>query len=495
MKFTVKDLDIATAGPLVVVLHKKDAQLLDLHAGDRVLVKAQRKKSVVIVDISESSRHLKSGELGCFEEVLNKLNLKHSDTVELASARKPYSIDLIKCKLQGCTLSESQMDTIVKDIVNDELTEGELTYFVSGCYTNGLHLKETVALTKAIVKHGRQLSIPKGHIIDKHCVGGVPGNRTTLLVVPIIAAAGYMLPKTSSRSITSPAGTADTMEVLCNVTLPVEEITRIVKKINACIAWGGGVNLAAADDKLIRVRHPLSIDPEGMLLASILAKKKAVGASHVIIDIPVGKHTKIRTKKQAEHLKSEFYRVGKMIGIKVHVVITKGEEPIGNGIGPALEARDVLWVLRRDPRGPKDLERKSIMLAGDLFHVAGVKNGREMAREILESGKAYAKMQEIIYEQGGDPDVDPEDIKIGEMEFTVNAAKSGVIEEINTSTISHIARMAGAPLDPEAGLFLHVHLGDKVKKGDPLFTIYAKTKDNLHFAKRAFYEDTAITIR
>lgn len=495
MKFKVKDLDIATEGPLVVVLNQKDAQLLDLHAADRVLLRFNKKKTVAIVDIAESKKSVKQGWLGCFEEIIDKLGITQGDEIRLDYAHKPRSIKFIKKKLKGKALDTKEIDTVVKDVVRDELSEGELTYFVSACYMHGLSLKETVDLTTAIVNHGKTLGLRNKMIVDKHCTGGVPGNRTTMLVVPIVAAAGLVMPKTSSRSITSPAGTADTMEVLCEVTLPVQKIGKIVRKLGACITWGGGVNLASADDKLIRVRHPLSIDPEGMMVASILAKKKAVGAKHVLVDIPVGKDTKVKTRTHANKLKKLFVSVGKKIGMNVHVLITDGEQPIGRGIGPALEARDVLWVLQQHPCRPMDLEKKSLMLAAKLMDIAGIKDAKKKATEILASGKAYEKFKQIIKAQGGDPNVDPMKIQVGKIQHRIRAPKNGTIIDLDTAIIAKIGRMAGAPLDKRAGVFVHQYEGTKVKKGQPIMTIYASTKANLHFAKMTYHREGGITIK
>ena len=320
-------------------------------------------------------------------------------------------------------------------------------------------------------------------IVDKHCIGGVPGNRTTMIVVPMLAAAGLTVPKTSSRSITSPAGTADTMEVLCPVSIDVKKMKKIVKKANACMVWGGGpMNLAAADDKLIKIRHPLSLDPEGMLLASILAKKAAVGATIVLIDIPLGKQTKIKTKKQARRLKKKFVAIGKKLGMRVKVVVTDGSKPIGNGIGPALEARDVLWLLRGDPRAPRDLRAKSLHVASVMMEMAGIKNPLETAHVMLETRLAYKKMQEIIKLQGGNPNIDPDKIPLGKFTHDIKADKTGIIDSINNKTISKIARVAGAPEDKGAGLYLHKTVGHRVAEGDVLFTIYAESEQKLGYA-------------
>lgn len=491
-KLIVKDLDIATGGPLVVAINQDDAKVLDVHQGDRVLLRA-KKKSVVIVDIAVNGKNIKRGHIGCFEEVLSKLNLKHKDEVRIDYAKKPASINIIRKKLDGGKISKKEMDIIVSDIVRDELSHGELTYFVSGCYTKGLDIDETVALTKSIVKYGDQIKVNKKKVLDKHCTGGIPGNRTTMLVIPIVAAAGYTFPKTSSRSITSPAGTADTMEVLAPVTLPVKKMENIVKKIGAFIAWGGGVNLASADDKLIKVRHPMSLDPRGMLLASILAKKKAVSSTHILIDIPVGKHTKIKSQSQAEQLKKDFIKVGKRLGMQITVIITHGEDVIGNGVGPALEAKDILYVLRRDHRRPLDLEKKALYMATRLLAICGEKNPGKKAKEMLESGKAYRKMQEIIKAQGGNPNIKPEDIELGKYNYTLKAKKTGIIKDINTNTISHSAKIAGAPLDKEAGIYMYKHEGEYVSKGDKILKLYTMSKSKLKFAKRALKQGIKIS--
>jgi len=306
--------------------------------------------------------------------------------------------------------------------------------------------------------------------------------RTTMVVVPILAAAGLKVPKTSSRAITSPSGTADTMEVLAPVKLSIKKLNSIVRKVGAFIAWGGGIQLASADDKLIQVRHAMSIDPEGMLLASILAKKKAVDSNRVLIDIPVGKHTKVKTRSDAEHLKREFIRIGSKLKMRIEVVVTDGRQPIGNGIGPVLEAKDVLYILQRDPRAPKDLEKKSLDMAAQILKMAGRKHPKRTAKEMLTSGKAYKKFQEIIKAQGGNEKIQPDDLPVADFKQTMIAYKSGVLVDINSASMARVARLAGAPLDKAAGIYLHHHEGAEVQKGEPIATVYAESKEKLQFA-------------
>ncbi len=473
MKFRVKDMDIATGGTLVAILNKKDARKLDLHSGDRILVKDHNREVTCILDISESRKAVPPGKIGLFEEVLAKLNVRNGNAVDIKLTGKPESIKHIRDKLYGKRLSYDELYHIVDDITQDRLTDIEKTYFVAGCFTKELSDDEVVDLTRAMVETGNKISFP-GITCDKHCIGGIPGNRTTMLIVPLIAAAGVTIAKTSSRAITSPAGTADTMECLAQVELSEKEIKAVVHKTKACIIHGGSISLAPADDKIIEVEHPLSIDAEGQMLASVMAKKYSVSASHILIDIPMGKGTKANTWATANHLRHKFGLIGKKLGMKVKVIITDGSQPIGNGIGPVLEAKDVLAVLKNDPAAPADLRKKSLMMAGLLLEMAGKSKkgqGLEYAKEILESGRALQKMNEIIDAQGKKSMP-----RIGQFGIAVKSGKIGRVKEIDNEALAKIARIAGAPDDKGAGIFITKKVHDLIKKGDLLYTVYAENK-------------------
>jgi len=482
MKLRVKDLYIASGGPLIAVVNREDAEMLDLHVMDRIKLKKGKKIETVVADIAQSKKIIPKGRIGVFEEVIDSLKLRNNDAVDIMLARKPISIDYIKKKLDGEKLTEEEIDQIVWDIVHNKLSSVELTYFVAACYTNVMTTEETVLLTKAMVKYGEILKLNKYPIIDKHSIGGIPGNRTTMVIVPIIAAAGYFIPKTSSRSITSPAGTADTMEVLAKVDFPIKKMKEIVLKTNGCIVWGGSLNLAPADDKIIAVERPLEIDAESQLLASIMAKKHSVSSTHILIDIPIGKDAKVKNKLEALNLKKKFESIGKKLKKHVKVLITDGTQPIGNGIGPALEARDILWLLKRDPRRPRDLENKCLMMCRHIFNMIGLKDGYKKAFDILDSGKAYSKMIEIIKAQGGS-EIAAEDINIGKYSYNFTSARSGKVVGIDNLFVSRIARIAGAPHDKGAGIYIYKHIGGKVKKREKLFTIYSENKNKLEYAK------------
>ena len=495
MKLKVKDMDIATGGPLIAILNQDDAHKLDLYVLDRIKIRKGKKIETVVVDIAESEKAVPHGRLGVFEEVIDSLGLKDKDEVEISIARKPLSLGIIKKKLDGGTLTKKEVHQIIWDVVHNKLSDIELTYFISACYTEAMSQKETIMLTEAMAEQGQTLKLKRYPIIDKHCIGGVPGNRTTMILVPIIAAAGLTMPKTSSRSITSPAGTADTMEVLAPVSFPLNKMKKIAEKTNGCIVWGGALNLAPADDKIIKVERPLGIDAESQLLASILAKKLSVSSTHIIIDIPAGKGAKVKDRKAALLLKKQFENIARKLKRYVRVVITSGSQPIGKGVGPALEARDVLRVLMRDSERPLDLEKKCIMMAGEILAMAGIKKGREKAKKILDSGKAYMKMKEIIKAQGGNPDITPKEIPLGRYRCTIRAKKSGVVGHIRNGAVSHIARIAGAPKYQGAGLYLYKHVGDKVSKGESLFKIYANSAAKLKYVKEVLKELEPFVIR
>ncbi len=481
MKLRAKVLQIATKGPFIAILNKLDAQNLDLEAIDRIKLKSKHKSQVVVVDLAYGKKEVKPGEIGLFLDVADELGIKDNDEIEIFLEQKPESLQYIKKKLDKNKLNKEEINQIIRDLLANRLTEIEATYFVAGCYINGMTIDESAYLAEAIVNNSGKIRFNKKIVVDKHSIGGLAANRTTLIIVPIVAAAGLTIPKTSTRSITSPSGTSDTMEVLAPVTHSKEKIMEIVSKTNACIVWGGTLDLASADDKLIQLEKPLGLDPEGFLLASILAKKSAVDSSHILIDIPIGPETKIKNKEKAKELAKKFVVLGKKLCMHIKVIISDGSQPIGNGIGPALEARDILLILQ-NRNGPDDLKKKALYMSGLIIEMGGQKDGQKRALEILKSGKAYKKLQEIIKAQGGNPNIQPEDIKLGEYAYTFKSSKSGKVNYISNNLITKLAKSAGAPIDKGAGVYLHKKVKDKVKENDSLITIYAESKDKLRFA-------------
>ncbi|HPM85950.1 MAG TPA: thymidine phosphorylase, partial [archaeon] len=304
-----------------------------------------------------------------------------------------------------------------------------------------------------------------------------------------------LMPKTSSRSITSAAGTADSMEVLAEVCLDTEKIRKITENVGGVIAWGGAVDLAPADDKIIKIEHPLSLDPEGQVIASVLAKKASVGSKFVVIDLPVGRYVKIKDKETAIRMAKKFVQVGKEVGMKIEAVITNGEEPCGLAFGSALEAKYALEVL--EGKRFDNLAQKSCELSGALLEMVGKAQsgkGYDMAKEILDSGKALEKFKEIIKAQGGKI-YSSEKIQSAPFTKEFKAGADGVIDEMNTKLLTRIARIAGAPSNKTAGLMLYKLVGEKVKEGDLLFTIHAENKDKLIAAEKFAFKNIPFSFK
>jgi AMP phosphorylase len=482
------------AGIPLAMLNKKTAEELGVHPDDRVSIKTLSRKSkeiYTIIDIID--KFVKGREIAISSELEESLNLKKGQKVDVNLASTPQSLVFIKRKLRNKTLSEKEIDKIVEDIANNFLSESEIALFVSSVYKYGMKMHEIISLIKAIQKSGNQLRLKNRLVADKHSVGGVPGNRTTPILVPICAAAGLTMPKNSSRAITSAAGTADVIEMIANVEFSIKELKKIIKKTNACMVWGGALGLVPADSRIIKVEKALKIDPEAQLLASIMSKKLAAGSKYILIDIPYGKHAKF-TKSRAISLKKKFDYLGRHFKKKLKCVLTEGNQPIGNGIGPGLELIDIINILDPKKKGPKDLEEKSLMLAGELLELtrkAKEGKGREVAEEILYSGKAFKKFKQIIKAQGGSL----KNIKPARFKKEIKSKKSGKIISIHNKKINSLARKAGCPLDKSAGLYLCCHVGDKVKKGEKILTIYSESKPRLREAINLYEKTQPIKLR
>lgn len=409
---------------------------------------------------------------------------------------KQKAINSIRKKLVGKALNYKEIFNIMDQIAKQKLGDVLTTYFSASSYSKGFSNQELYYLTKAMIETGEKLTF-KGVVADKHSIGGVPGTRTTLIIVPIVAASGFIIPKSSSRAITTPDGTADDMEVLAPVMLNKKKIKEVVKKTNGCIVWGGSFNIAPADDVIIKVEKPLLFESFDKIIVSIMAKKIAFGSNHVVIDVPYGHTVKILTLKEAEILKQKFEYLAKKFHIKIKVVVHKTDEPCGRGIGPVLEVRDALRVLQQKKNRPVDLEVRSINLAGNLLDLCLKDSPKKLqdyveknygnsfgwATKILEQGWAFRKMQEIILAQGGNPHIDSEGIKTGHHKLEIKASKKGIVKSLNSKNITIIVKILGAPGQKGAGIFLNKKNGEKFDRDDVIFTLYSENLYNLKEGK------------
>ena len=448
-------------------------------AHSRVEVRLGERRITAILNVVHGEL-LAPGEVGCSEAAWALLQPKPGERATFAHPAPVDSMSYVRGKIYSQRLAEPQMDAIISDVTAGRYTDVELAAFITSCADGRLSHDEITALTRAMVNAGERIAWPYTRVMDKHCVGGLPGNRTTMIVVPIAASLGLVIPKTSSRAITSPSGTADTMETLAPVDLSIEALRGVVEKEGGCIVWGGAMHLSPADDVLVRVERALDLDSEGQLVASVLSKKLAAGSTHVILDLPVGPTAKVRSEHAARALQRLLEGTAHAVGLKVRTLLSDGRQPVGRGIGPALEARDVLAVLRNEPGAPQDLREHSLDIATALVELADIAQGEEaraLALSVLQEGLALAKMEAICEAQGGMREP-PASVQTHE----VVAAHAGRVAAIDNRLLSRVAKLAGAPHAKAAGLELLVRLDERVSRGQPLFRLHAENHGDLDYA-------------
>lgn len=455
----------------------------------RVRVELNGREIIATLNVIESDL-LDIDEAGLSTWAWQALVASEGDSIVISHPPELASLAGVRAKLYGETLNQAAFDVIIADVAAGHYADIHVAAFIAACAAGHMSDAEVVSLTRAMVGAGARLQWPQAVIADKHCIGGLPGNRTSLIIVPIIAAAGLLMPKTSSRAITSPAGTADTMDVLAPVTHDLASMRRIVEREGGCIVWGGAVDLSPADDALISVARPLDLDSPAQLVASVISKKIAAGSTHAIIDIPVGPTAKVRSHVAARKLGNLLEHVGTKLGLAVQTIYTDGLQPVGRGIGPALEARDVLAVLRQSADAPLDLRERALQLAGALLEfcrVAREGEGYVVAEKLLDSGQAHAKFMSICDAQGGfcEP-------ALARFTHVVAAGHAGRIVEVGNRRLARIAKLAGAPKAPAAGIDLHVACWSRVEKGEPLFTLYAESPGELQYALDAMADSPEI---
>jgi thymidine phosphorylase len=459
----------------------------EFQALNKIEVQQNGRRILAVLNIVDEPGLIAPDELGLAEQAFHQLGLPEGARVQIAPASPPKSLEAVRRKIFGAQLTQAEIEAIIHDVAASRYSKTEIAAFLIAS-ARFLSANEVLDLTRAMANVGNRLSWTDPVVVDKHCIGGIPGNRTSMIVVPIVAAHGLMMPKTSSRAITSAAGTADSMEVLARVDLGIAEMRNVVEKARGCLVWGGHVNLSPADDVLISVERPLAIDTQEQLVASILSKKLAAGSSHLLIDIPVGPTAKVRSLAEAIRLRKLFEFVGDRVGLQVEIEFTDGRQPVGRGIGPVLEARDAMAVLANAPKAPQDLKEKSLLLAGrviDFDPALRGGGGHGRARDILESGQALAAMERIIDGQGRNP----VRYEAGELRAEIAAPSSGVVTAIDCYRIGRVARLAGAPMDKGAGIDLLAKLGDRVERGQPLYRIHACFQSDFRFARDLAAED------
>lgn len=477
LKARLMDLD---APELMVILGTTDAGLLGVKENDRVRLEFKKENATAVVSISDA--YLNSGEIFIIDEMMRKLGINDGDIVDVYYSVSPESVRSIRKKMDNEKLSSEEIKSIVQDIAESKLSRIEISAWLTALYINGMDIEEIAAFTQSMVDTGDRIQFDRTPVYDFHSMGGVPGNKVTPIVVSIVAAAGMMIPKTSSRAISSACGTSDFVGTFCNVELDASELKKIAETTGGVLAWGGSQNIAPVDDIVIKVEHPLGINPRAQMLASILSKKVAIGATHLLVDIPTGAGTKVPTIEVARTYARDFMDLGEALGMHIECAITYADQPVGNAIGPILEARECISILE-GAKHPSSVIEKSCDLAGIILEMGGYNNGSAKAREILDSGEALKKFREIVSAQGGSPTLKSDDLVPGKYVFDIKSTSSGYVHNISNKDIASVAKAAGAPSDKGAGILLYKKKGQRVEVGDLLFQIYADNEAKLNRAK------------
>jgi len=482
-----KLIDFTSGQKRTIFLNSKTAQDEGVQAGSRleVISPTNGKQHVAYVEITE--KLVTPLEVGVDPKLWDEFELKNNDLMALDLMAKPKSLEAIQKKLLRNDLNYQEVKSVLDDIVSGKLGDIEAAYFAACGFNPGFSSDELYYLVKAMSESGEKIKWPYEKVVDKHSIGGLAGKGITPIVVSIITSKGLVVPNTSTRAITAPAGTTDVMEVLCDMEFTKEEIIDLVKKNNGCLVWGGGLDLAPADEALIEIEKPLGIELYDKFIVSILAKKVAMGLTHFVLDIPYGPDTKVQKPQDIQLIREKFEMLSERFGIKIKVVTRQAIGPDGRGIGPNLESIDVLKVLMQKKDRYLPLEDISLTLAGELLELAGeAKPGRgyESAHKELKTGKAFKKFQKLIQAQGGDPNVQPENIPLGEVVYEYKSIKEGQVKDIENSVVKEVSHALGTPNVKQAGIFLHKQIGESVHKGDTLFTLYTTSSSRLELAQK-----------
>lgn len=474
--------DLQDGERMITILNPKQAMAYGITLNSKVTI-IKLNWEEIVTDVSFSER-VNIGTIAISDEVAKKYKFKNLEMVGVSlTESKSKTAETIRKKIRGEHVSYDEIYSVIKDISENKLDEIMMTYYVASSFAHPTTDEETYLTAKAMAECGVTFKYPKGEIIaDKHCIWWVPGNETTMALIPLIASLWIKIPKNFSKSITSPAATWECVNVLMNINFDKKGIEELIEKVNCCLVWWGGLDLAPADDKLIKVQYPLSMQSKAKVVSSIMAKKYAMGVTHSLIDIPVGPTAKVTTIQEAKDWKKRFETVGKKLWMKMSVQITEAKEVIGNGVWAVLQVREVLRILQQHPDRPRDLENKIIFLAGKLIDNIGLVKGKgamNLAKNQLQTWAAWKKMKEIIEAQWGNPNIDSESLELGKLTYDIIATKAGKLKIMDLHDINAICRKLGCPIVNEAGMYIYKKLGSNIKKGDVIATLYANDETSL----------------
>lgn len=477
----LKHIAVASFNENIAYIHRDCTayKVDDIQTLTKVEIHGGMKPVYAFLQVTDDPKLVKPTELGLNTEAFEMINLPEGANISLTLAPTAPSLVSIKRKVAGNILSAGEYAAIVNDIVSHRYSNMDIASFLvaSGSFMTA---PEVLALTESLIGDDAMRWDDENIVVDFHCFGGVPGNKTDIIIAAIVAAYGLPMPKTASRSLTSCAGVADTFAVLANVDIDETKFKSLVRENRAAIANYNTLPIAEASKIVSAVERHLGLLQLQHLAASILAIKLAAGVTHLVLDIPVGPNSRIKSTNEAMRLRKLVEYVGDMLSLEIDAVITDGSEPIGNGIGAVLEARDVMKVLRNKPDAPQDLLEKSLFLAGRILEFDPKLRGGQgyaVAKEILTSGRALEAINKMIYSQGKAPQP-----QLGHLTRDIVATQNGVVESIDNQRISRIGVLAGASQYPGAGLDLLKKVGDPVEQGETLYRIHSINSTDFAFA-------------
>ena len=417
------------------------------------------------------------------EDQVSKKKLENPEKLKnLTADFSAYKI--LQKKSQGETLSNQEIKWFINGLLTGEIADYQMTALLMAIHINGLDAEETSALTDAMLYSGKVLHFPEQNVIDKHSTGGV-GDKTSFILAPIAAACGVKIPMISGRGLGHTGGTTDKIESIpgFKTALSIEKFKEILNK-NNLVLMGQTKDIAPADKIIYGLRDvTATIDCIPLITASIMSKKLAEGASGIVMDIKTGQGAFLTTLSRARKLAKSLQDTALRFNKNIMTMITDMSEPLGMAVGNSLEIIESIETLRGN--GPKDLTKVSVELAGGMIHIAGIakthKAGIKMAKEALKNGTALEKFRELIQGQDGDSSYvdDYSKFDVAEEKTPVISTKDGYVTYMDTKNIGlHCVKLGGGRavkediIDPGVGFMFHKKIGQKVKKGESILTIY-----------------------
>ncbi len=414
---------------------------------------------------------------------------------------------MIRKKRDGGELSRNEIESLVNAYTRGDIPDYQVSAWLMAVVLRGMTRAETAALTDAMLRSGQVLDLSSlsAKKVDKHSTGGV-GDKTSLVLAPLAAAAGVAVPMISGRGLGHTGGTLDKLEAIpgFNVNLPIADFRRVLETCG-CAMIGQTAEIAPADRKLYALRDVTgTVESPYLICASIMSKKLAEGIDALVLDVKTGAGAFMKSEKDAVFLADLMVETGERMGKQVVALITDMDQPLGCMIGNALEVVEVIEVLRG--KGPEDLRELCLELAGWMLHLGGasgtVEEGKKQSEKLIVSGRALDKFRQMVELQGGDPRAidDPKKLPQAEHTMTLSSSKGGSLASLQCEQIGTACVILGGgrerkedAVDPAVGIVLHKKVGDAVSTGDPLVTIYYNSETRVAGARRLLEESYQIT--